>query len=300
MSQSSEPKLVAIAGATGNAGKELVRAAKKRGLRVRVLVRSEKKLAPIRDCCDEIKIVQVTQPETLLGALDGADYLVSAVGKTFQNDKISRKAVDLDANVHLFQEAKKAGVQRVGFISVFTASVDHPSYMIRLKGEAEKTLKSIGVPYVIVQPSGFFSDMWEVFEMCQKGTYWSIGDGKILFNPISLLDLGAFTIDALLDDTKENQTFPVGGPDVFEMRELANIAGRVLERKVKIRTLPLWLCRLGVALVKPFNKNAGELGEFFVGNIVYAEQNGKDMSIPKTGTHHLEDYFRERYLAEQK
>jgi len=244
---------------------EVVRAAHRRGLRVRALVRNERKLAPVRDCCFEVATVQVTEAETLRGALDGADFLVSALGKTYQSDKISRRAVDVQANLNLFAEAARGGVGRIGLVSVFTASPDHPSAMVRMKAEAEAGLRACGVPWVVVRPSGFFSDMYA----------------------------------SLLDDANVGRAIDVGGPEVISSRDIAAMCGRVLGREVKVRSLPLWLAKTGVAMVRPFSRNRWEVGHFLVANADYARTHGGAFVAPKTGALGLEQYFRRRHTAEQ-
>lgn len=289
---------VAVAGATGNAGKEILRAAKQRGLFVRALVRSPHKLQEARDFCDEIHTVEITDPVSLQGSLEGVDALISAIGKTFQRDATPRYLVDVTANKHLFAEAKHSNLRCIALLSVFMASTAHPVALLRYKGEAEEALKQTGLPYLIVQPSGFFSDMWEVFRMCERGVFWSVGDGTALFNPVSLIDLADFLVDRLLDPSAHNQTYPVGGPDIFPMRDLAKIAAKVLQKPVRVRQLPLWLCRLFVSLSRLAGRNAWELAQFFVGTVDYIQSHGNDGSTPSIGTHHLEDYFHQRYLKQ--
>lgn len=293
-------RVIAVAGATGNAGREIVRALADRGQRVRALVRDPARLGPVRERCAEIVIVEVTRAGSLKGALDGADALVTAVGKTFQKDRLPRRAVDLDANVNLFTEARAAGVRRIGLVSVATARPDHPVAMVAMKGKVEQRLEATGIPWVIIQPSGYFSDMWEIFQMCARGTLWQIGDGKMRFNPISLIDLGDFIADHLLDDAAVGERWPVGGPEALTTVDIADRAERVLGRRVKRRSLPLWLARAGVACVRPFSRNAWELGDFFVGQVAYAARHlDNDATVPAYGTHLLEDYFRERWAREQ-
>ena len=299
MTDGDTPALAAIAGATGNSGRELVRAAKARGLRVRALVRSEERLAPVRDCVDEVKLVQVTEAETLRGALDGVDYVVSALGKTYQKDNTPRRAVDVDANLNLFEEARRAGVKRTAFVSVFGADPDSPVSVIAMKGEVERALEHSGMEYVIIQPSGFFSDMWELFQMASKGTLWAFGDGNGKFNPVSLVDLADYTIDSLLDDDRVGQRFPVGGPDALSPRDMAAMSARILGKKVRVRTIPIWLAKAGLACIRPFGRNRWELGQFFVGMVEILGERGGDCVLPSAGDHHLEDYYRQRYAAER-
>lgn len=293
-------KTVAVAGATGNAGREIVRALAERGLAVRALVRNPDKLGDTRAHCGEVEIVQATERESLRGKLDGCRYAVSALGKTFQRDSVRRRAVDVEANVDLFEEAKQAGVGRFALLSVAQARADHPVAMVAMKGEAEAALRASGLPYVIIRPSGFFSDMWEIFRMCEKGTYWNVGDGSVKLNPISLVDLGDYVAESLLDDAKEGKVLEVGGPDTYTSDELADVAARVLGRPVRKRHLPVGLARGVVSLLKPFSRNLWELGDFFVGGVEYAlDHLDGDATVPAYGTHHLEDYFRQRWERER-
>lgn len=296
----AEPALtIAVAGATGNAGREIVRALASRGHRVRALVRDPDRLGALHDRCAEVRTVRVTERETLRGALDGADIAFSALGKTRQKDKTPRRAVDVDANLNLMDEARKAGVRRFGLLSVAFASLDHPVAMVRMKGEVEHALRTSGLGFVIVQPSGFFSDMWEVFEMCRGGALWTVGDGRMRFNPISLVDLGDFVADSLLDDSCVGQSLPIGGPEAFDSFGLAEVSGRVLGTTVKVRKVPLGLAQLAVRALKPFSRNLYELGDFFVGTTAFGEAHGNDGVVPSFGTHRLEDYFRVRYQAQK-
>ena len=193
-------------------------------------------------------MVQVTDPSSVRGALDGVDGLISAIGKTRQKDKTPRRAVDVDANCNLFAEAGRAGLKRIGFISVGGAAHDHPAIMMRMKADAEDALKRVGVPYLIVQPSGYFSDLWEGFEMCRRGVFCCLGDGQVRFNPISLQDLGEFVVRHFFDTFDCNLTLSVGGPQVLRMLDVAEISAKILQRKVRTIHIPIWTAKAVVAL----------------------------------------------------
>ncbi len=289
---------IAVAGATGNAGKEIVRALASRGHRVRALVRNAQRLGNTAQYCAEIREVQVTDSVSLRGSLDGVDMVFTALGKTRQKDRVARRTVDVDANLNLLKEAQNARVRKFGLLSVAFASLDHPVAMVRMKGEVEEALRKSGLPSVIVQPSGFFSDMWEVFCMCRSGTLWTAGDGKLRFNPISLVDLASFVSDSLLDDAQVNKTLPIGGPEAFDSFGLASVCGRVLNRPIKVRRIPLGLAQLAVRALQPFSRNLYELGDFFVGTIAFGASRDNNAIVPSFGTHRLEDYLRQRHENE--
>jgi len=285
-----------IAGATGNCGKEVVRAAHARGLRVRALVRDPARLAAVRDCVDEVRTVEVTRRDDLRGTLDGAAYLVTALGKTRQTDRVDRRAVDVDANLHLFDEAAAAGVGRVGLVSVFGADPASRVALLRMKGEAEEALRAAGLDHVIVRPTGYFSDMWTMFEMARDGTLWMVGSGETRLNPISLPDLGRFIVDRVVEGA--DQPLACGGPDLLTWNGIGEICGRVLGRPVKTRHVPMWMARAGVAMMRPFSRNRWEIAQFILGQVALMDGIAEDQLPPAVGTEHLEDWLRQRHQAE--
>ena len=178
--------------------------------------------------------------------------------------------------------------------SVAWADRQSPVAMLRMKGEAEDALRETGVAHVIIRPSGFFSDMWEVLQMCRRGTFWSFGDAYL--NPISPVDLGDFIAEHVLDASRVGP-FEVGGPDAYDIPALAALCGRVLEREVRVRRVPMWLARAGVAMIRPFSRNLWEMSDFFIGSSALTHAAGMSALLPKYGTHHREDYLRERLAS---
>ena len=287
-------KTVAVAGATGNAGKAIVRELLANGADVRVLVRSPEKLAELKSSID-VREVQVTDPRSVRGSLDGVDVVISALGKTNQRGGAKRRLVDVEANLTLLREAQAAQVSRFGFISVATARADHPVAMIRMKGEVEDAIEASGLSFVIVQPTGYYSDLWQMLEMARRGSLWTFGDGHMRFNPIDPRDLAEFTVRQLLDGASTSQRLAVGGPETLDSYDIAGICERVLGRSVRLRRVPLRIARAAVSTIRPFNEDLWQLADFFLGNVEYAQRAlNNDASMPTYGKRRLEDYFRER------
>lgn len=240
--------VIVIAGANRDVGRELVRAASRRGLAVRALVRSPERLGDLQSLCAEICAVQVTDAATWKGVMDGARYVVSALEKTRQKDRVERGRIDVDASGNVFAEAARAGVERTGMLSVMGADPRSEVAMLRMKGEAEVALRATGVSFVSVRPNGFFSDMVDFLDMARRGTVWSIGDPDARFNPIGLRDLANFMIDAVLDGAREDRALPVGGPELLSVRDIAAAAGRALNRRVRVKVVPVRGPKIGVHL----------------------------------------------------
>ena len=247
-------EIVAVAGATGNAGKAIVRELLAQGSQVRALVRSPEKLAELKRSVD-VREVELTEPSSIRGSLDGVSVVISALGKTNQRGGPKRRRVDVDANLSLLREAQAAQVSRFGFLSVATARADHPVAMVRMKGEVEDAIEASGLPYVIVQPTGYYSDLWQMLEMARKGTLWTVGDGRMRFNPIDPRDLAEFTVRQLLDAGEASERLPVGGPEVLDSYDIARICSHVLGRQVRLRRVPLRIARLAISAIRPFDED---------------------------------------------
>ena len=278
-------KKVLVAGATGYLGKFVVKKFKKQGYWVRTLARNAAKLENLNECYDEIFIGEAINPNSLKGICKGIDIVFTSIGITKQKDNLTYMDVDYQANKNLLVEAKRAGVKKFIYISVFGVEKMKNLKAIQAKLKFEEDLKKSGLDYSIIYPNGFFSDMMEYLEMAKKGKGLVIGSGENKINPIHGADLAEICINAVEGDETE---INVGGPEVLTHREIFEIAFGVLNKKVKISRLPLWIRNLMLGLARIFTsvKVYGPL-EFFMTVL------SMNMVAPKYGKHHLKDFFLE-------
>ena len=89
-----------------------------------------------------------------------------------------------------------------------------------------------------MRPNGFFSDMKDFLEMAKKGTVYLFGHGNFKLNPISGSDLAEVCVDQISSEDKE---VIVGGPDILSQNELAELALKAWNKKIKIIHLPDWI-----------------------------------------------------------
>ena len=149
-------------------------------------------------------------------------------------------------------------------------------------------LKSSGIDYAVLRPTGYFSDMGELFAMARKGRVWLIGSGENRVNPIHGTDLAMACADAIEGARAE---INVGGPQTLTWNQAAHLAFEIEGRPCKVTHIPAWLMWSVVRLVRLFDRHQGELLAFFTTMAT------SDVVAPPTGTHTLEDHFRS--LAEQ-
>jgi len=157
--------IVVVAGATGGTGRLVVKHLIAEGYGVRAMVRSLEKGKQVLG--EDSVLVQgdVTKPSTLPPLLEGADFVISAIGASGKaKGKASPEAVDYIGSVALIDAAQSAGIKK--FIMVSSGGVTwwtHPlnwfyGGVLTWKRKAEVYLRGSGLIHVIVRPNGGLSD----------------------------------------------------------------------------------------------------------------------------------------------
>lgn len=227
---------IVVAGATGYIGRHVVEALDSRGCRVRALVRSQKRAEspgpfgapPLRGHVAEWRIVDYTDPTTLLDACEGADRVVSALGVTRQN--ASPWDIDFIGNLRLLEDAERHAVASFLYVNVLHCH-SGTSLTMRSKHAFSETLRRSRVAAQIVNPSGYFSDVTDFLFMARRGFGFTLGDGAAKINPIHGADLAEFIVDHL---GEPSMSWDIGGPDILSYRELEELAFRIAGRRQRI------------------------------------------------------------------
>ena len=275
---------VLVAGATGYLGGFVAREFKSRGHFVRALARSPGKLDPMKDQLDDIVKAEVTVPGTLKQVCEGIDVVFSSVGITKQKGRLTFRDVDYQGNKNLLDAARSAGVQKFIYVSVFNGPALLHLDIVKAHEDFVGELKASGMNYTVVRPTGYFSDMGEFFKMASKGRVYLFGPGSNRINPIHGADLAAVCADAL---EGERQEVEVGGPEILNWREIAELAFKTLGKPAKISSVPIRLAKTAVAATRIFNRHQGELLAFFT------EMGTSEVVAPAAGTRTLARHFEE-------
>ncbi len=163
-----EKQTVVIAGATGRVGRLVVDEVLARGFKVRAILVppfdspeqpefSEKKVEMIEG--------DLTSVESLEKAVEGADYLISAIGSRKPFSKKDLDKIDNMGNQNLTRAAKAKGLKRVVIISSngvgnsrWAISLMHKLSMtviLRAKERSEAFIQSFGMEYTLLRPGGY-------------------------------------------------------------------------------------------------------------------------------------------------
>lgn len=279
-------KRILLAGATGYLGSYILSELRLQDYDIRVIARHPEKLADaVKDSQHvDVKVAEVTKPDSIMGCCNDVDTVISTVGITRQNDGLTYMDVDYQANLNLLNEAMQAGVRKFIYVSVLNGEKLRNINICRAKEMFVDKLKLSGLEYCVVRPNGFFSDIKEFYDMAKKGRVYLFGDGNTKVNPIHGEDLALECVSQI--ESKTNELL-IGGPEVLTQDQIAETAFDVLDKPVKITHFPDWIrhLTLGFARLVMRKQSFGPL-EFFL-NV-----SAMDMIAPCYGDRTLDHYFR--------
>jgi NADH dehydrogenase len=210
---------ILLTGGTGFVGRALRRELKAQGHEVRAFVR--KQSADKIDAREGLEVLtgDVLDTHACLRAVDGCDALVHLVGirREFPDDGITYEALHTEAAYAVVDAARRAGLERVIFMSALGARADAPSGYHRTKFEAEEIVRKSGMRWTIFRPSIIFGPGDEfhplVADLVHRPIVPVIDGARSLLQPVSLANVvGPMARAATMPET-QGQVYEAGGPE---------------------------------------------------------------------------------------
>lgn len=288
--QENTMKKVLVAGASGYIGRYAAKAFKEKGYRVRAMVRNPEKITlpgehgepVIADLVDDVCRADVTSPSTLEGICDGCDIVFSSLGMTRPDFRHSSFDIDYEGNRLILEQARRAKVEKFIYISVFNAEKMLDISNIQAHEKFAEELKASGMPYSVIRPTGYFSDMAQFLNLARMGIMPVLGEGDKRSNPIHGEDLAAICVDAA---AKDETDIDAGGPDIYTYKEVAGLAADVLGRQPLTVPVPLWIGDSLLTAAQFINRDIADIISFALA------VSRMDSVAPAYGTHHLREYL---------
>jgi uncharacterized protein YbjT (DUF2867 family) len=209
--------MILVTGATGNVGGELVRALVEAGEVVRALSRGERSALPAGV---EAVAGDLDRPDSLSGALTAVRGVFLLPG--FR---------DMPG---VLAEIRRAGVERVVLLSGSSAPAGDMSnaisrYMIR----SEAAVRESGVPWTVLQPSGFMSNALQWAPQLRAGDVVRAPFAGVRIATIDPYDIAAVAARALLSDEHEGSSYRLSGPEALLPADRVRVLGAVLGRDLR-------------------------------------------------------------------
>jgi uncharacterized protein YbjT (DUF2867 family) len=253
-----------VTGATGGLGRRIVRLLQGQESPVRAFVRLTSRYGELEQRGAQVFIGDLSQERDIAKACQGVQYVISTHGSN-ASSRGNAQTIDYRANIELIDAAKTAGVQHFVFISVLGADRGYEDAPVfKAKWAVEQYLKSSGLNYTILRPSGFASNLLPLAERFrQTGLYLLVGDAQTRSSIVSTDDLARIAVAAATTEGALNRVLPVGGPEILERGDIPRIFGRIFDREPIVINPPLAILdgvRTALGLLNPESQKA--LGTF--------------------------------------
>jgi uncharacterized protein YbjT (DUF2867 family) len=244
---------IVVLGGTGFLGTRLVARLIKDGHQVTVLSRDREQHKHLLvlpglnlENCD------VYQEPQLSERFRGKDVVINLVGilneRGFGGAGFRRAHTELTQ--HVLQAAKSAGVARLLQVSALKAAPNAPSYYLRSKGEAEKLIREqSAVDWTIFQPSVMFGpgdSFLNRFAGLLAAIPWifPLARPNARFQPVWVDDVVDALLHCLHGSECSHQTYELGGPQVYTLREIVALVAKMTRRRRWIMGLPNFAGRM--------------------------------------------------------
>jgi NADH dehydrogenase len=184
--------------------------------------------------------------------LRGADVVINLIGilneRGFSGAGFRRAHTELTG--HLLKAARSAGISRLLQVSALKAATGAPSHYLRSKGAAEKLIRDQNtLDWTLFQPSVMFGP-GDSFLNRFAGLLAAIPFGLPLARPNARLqpvlvdDVVNALRHCLHGGASSRQTYELGGPQVYTLREIVSLVAKLTHRRRWIMGLPDFAGRL--------------------------------------------------------
>jgi uncharacterized protein YbjT (DUF2867 family) len=242
---------IVVLGGTGFLGTRLVARMIKDGHQVTVLSRDRERHKHLLvlpglalENCD------VYQEPQLSERFRGNDVVINLIGvrneRGFGGGGFRRAHTELTQ--HVLLAARSAGVTRLLQVSALKASPEAPSHYLRSKGEAEKLIRdqntaldwTIFRPSVLFGPGDSFLNRFAGLLAAIPGAF-PLARPNAKLQPVWVNDVVDALLSCLHGGASSRQTYELGGPQVYTLREVVSLVAGLTGRRRWIIGLPGFL-----------------------------------------------------------
>lgn len=235
---------VLVTGGKGFLGSSIVSQLKEKGEDVRIFTRPSNK--SVADSTENIIWGDIRDPDAVDKAVKGADKVIHVVSNFRQggSDKKVAYATNVDGTLNLLKAAEKHNVTHLIHCSTIGVhgtvleipaneeSAFNPTDLYQeTKLIAEQKVwqfhKETGLPITVIRPISLFGPgdmrMLKLFKMTQKGRFFIVGKGEVLFHPAYIDDVVRGFLLCLGNEKAVGEAFIIGGSEYLTLNELCQM-----------------------------------------------------------------------------
>jgi len=241
-----------VFGGSGFIGRYIVKRLAHKGYVVRVAVRDTEAalfLKPMGAVGQVVPLhASVANEATVHRAVEGADLVVNTVGILAEQRPGDFRLIHAEGAERVARLAAAAGVARLVHISAIGADPHAASRYAVTKGEGEALVHGAFSAVTILRPSLVFGPEDHLFNrfaaMARLSPVMPVICGDTKFQPVYVGDVADAVTAALSRPDAAGATYELGGPRVWQFRELLAYILKETGRRRRMMDVPMGLARL--------------------------------------------------------
>lgn len=170
------------------------------------------------------------------------EVIINTVGILYEKGNNTYEVAHVETVKHLLEISSRVNLKRFIQISACGVGRNRYSRYFLTKEEAERLIKSSGVPYTILRPSIVMGKEQLLFEQLRRLAPYTpiflVPATEV--QPVHVEDLVDIVHKTVSEGILENETCEVGGPEVYTMAEFFKRALNLLGYKRLVLQLPWW------------------------------------------------------------
>lgn len=245
---------IAITGANSSVGSILLRHLAERGdIQVVACVRSARAMANLPASPSiSARAIDYADRDGLAATLGGVGCVVHLAGILFESPGSSYQTANVDATQAVVDACRKAGVRRIVLVSALGADPTSPNRYWRSKGGAERIVSESGLSGAIIRTGILLgpgmAGALAVVHAASQPAVTLLGGGRHSIRPLDVDDLSRAILRCCEGSGPGVAMYELVGPEPAAYRDVVARTAALMDRHVSIRSMPVWLARLGAAL----------------------------------------------------
>lgn len=247
---------ILVLGGTGHYGRHIVRSLLAKGQPVRVLSRNATNARKVLGDGAEIVEGDITSRESVTEVLEGVKAVVISVAAFTPKLIRKLKLIEQDSVLMALEEARKAGVSRIVYISVYDIREDWLRKLridfesARIKQAVETYLARSDFNWTVL---GAPPAMEIFFAMIRGDTMMVPGGGPPALPTVSPADVGEIAAQAVLRDDLRSERIRMTGPEAISFPEAAKRISAATGKEIRFRKIPLLPLKIASIVTWPVN-----------------------------------------------
>lgn len=257
--QALRGKLVTVIGGSGFIGRYVVRRLAQMGATVRVAVRDVEAASFLRTAGEVGQVTpvvaDVTRPESIKAAVDGAYGVVNLVGILYPSGRNSFEAAQARGAGVAAEAARDAGASVFVHMSAIGAHPKSKAKYAKTKAQGETNVLSAFPNATILRPSIVFGPEDGFFNLFAGMSVFApvlplIGGGKTLFQPVSVRDVAEAVAQAMTIPEAQGKTYELGGPQTYSFKELLDFILKTTGQSALLVPVPWTAAKIKAAFLQ--------------------------------------------------